>query len=504
MTSTLTAREHGPGRATVAFLSALAVLFFAWTYTAAADVPVRVSVKFIVDAGGNRPATGRFNTTAEVNAEADAGTDILRDMLSEHRIQITEIIDLPTTLSAWSTVTVNATNRDAIRAAAVASPTTWSWQTNAVNVYVTGGAGSAISKFPPTNDIILFGQGCGNSPSCLLHELGHSLNLNHTHQGGGADGCTDTLLDDNTWTTTNQMAQANYGANYANLTAAQQNLVDQTWSNFMSYHTNPAQLRYSPCQKDRASTQGYSDRTWLLAKEPVYIGSCVVLCNGSFLLPWQTLQQALSAGGLTGKVIVLDDVDTTVTSSTINFDLEIDTRQGTSHIDMGAIDYVLPTDLEKSSTDVGVREAIRGVKDASREARKVARDTEISAKQASHNEESEKIRDDGRKREKEHRDRAIEGLLQAERRALGEEQVVIQLELAQRYWHRGEFALSRDFYTRAADTTNQPPLRERALYSAQQAQDELDTPTSGDPETPESEAGPEAEQEQDPDAAPEP
>lgn len=300
------------------------------------------------------------------------------------------------------------------------------------------------------------------------------------------------------------MAQANYGTNYANLTAAQQNLVDQTWSNFMSYRTNPPQLRYSPCQKDRASTQGYSDRAWLLAKEPVYIGSCGAGCSGTFTNPYQTLQQALSAGGLTGKVIVLDDVDTTVTSSTINFDVEIDTRQGTSHIDMGAIDYVLPTDLEKSSTDVGVREAIREVKDASREARKVARDTEISAKQASHDEEREKIRDDGRKREKEHRDRAIEGLLQAERRALGEEQVVIQLELAQRYWHRGEFALSRDFYTRAADTTNQPPLRERALYSAQQAQDKLGTLTAGKPEASESDGGSEEQPEHDPDAEPTP
>ncbi|MBW2399995.1 MAG: hypothetical protein JRG80_12080, partial [Deltaproteobacteria bacterium] len=84
-----------------------------WTAMAAADVPVRVSVKFIVDASGNRPAAGRFNTTAEVNAEADAGTDILRGMISEHRIQVTEILDLPTSLSSWSTIAVGSdgTNR---------------------------------------------------------------------------------------------------------------------------------------------------------------------------------------------------------------------------------------------------------------------------------------------------------------------------------------------------------------------------------------------------------
>ena len=504
MTSTLTSRENSPRGATVAMLCALVTLLLAWTYTAAADVPVRVSVKFIVDAAGNRPATGSFNTTAEVNAEADAGTDILKDMLSEHRIQITEIIDLPTSLSGWSTTAVNGANRDSVRTAAMASPGTWSWRTNAVNVYVTGGAGTAVSKFPPNNDIILFGQNCGNSPSCLLHELGHSLNLLHTHEGGGADGCADTLLDDDTWNNTDQMAQANYGVNYSALTAAQQNLVDQTWSNFMSYHTTPPQLRYSSCQKDRVSTQGYTDRAWLLAKEPVYVGSCVISCNGSFLLPYQTLQQALSAGGLAGKVIVLDDVDTTVTSSTINLDVEIDTREGKSHIDMGVLDYVIPTDLEKSSGDVGVREAIREAQDSSREARKVARDTESAAKQTSQDEEREKIRDDGRKLEMAHRDQAIEALHRAEGQAHGEEQVAIQLELAQRYWHRGEFALSRDFYTRAADTTNQPRLQVRALYSAQQAQDKLDTSTGDKTETTKSAGESDEESEQRPGAEPMP
>ncbi|MBW2244638.1 MAG: hypothetical protein JRH01_21870 [Deltaproteobacteria bacterium] len=448
-----------------------------WTAMAAADVPVRVSVKFIVDASGNRPATGRFNTTAEVNAEADAGSDILRGMISEHRIQVTEILDLPTSLSSWSTISVGAANRDLVRNAALADPTTWSWRTNAVNYYVTGGSGSAYSDFPPNNNIVLFGQGCTNSPSCLLHELGHSLNLLHTHQGGGADGCSDTLQDNSSWSTTDQMAQANYGLNYASLTAAQQNLVDQTWSNFMSYHTSPPQLRYSPCQKDRASTQGYTDRNWLLAKQPVYVGSCVIFCNGSFVLPYPNIQAALTAGGLTGKVIVLDDIDTLITQSDINFNVEIDTRQGTSHIDQGAMDYVLPTNLEESS-DPAVGDAVRAAKDENTRARRAMRDAEDEAVRAATAEDRDRIRSNAKKLDKEHRDKAIEHLLRAENRATGDERIALQLELAERYWHRAEYDQSMAFYNQVAADTDQPPLRERALVHAQQCQDKLDAATA--------------------------
>lgn len=67
--------------------------------------------------------------------------------------------------------------------------------------------------------------------------------------------------------------------------------------------------------------------------------------------------------------------------------------------------------------------------------------------------------------------------------------MALQLELAQRYWHRAEYDQCRVFYNRAADTTSQPPLRERALYSAQQCEDrsseggprEVEVDASGEP-----------------------
>ncbi len=448
--------------------------FLSMPLVSKADVPFRVSIKFIVNSSGNRPATGNFNTTADVNAETDAGNDILRTMLSEQRILVTEIIDLPTSLSGWSNISVSSANRDTIRTLAMASPTTWSWRTNAVNVYVTGGSGSAISKFPPNNDIILFGQNCSNNPSCLLHELGHSLNLMHTHEGGGADGCSDTLNDNKDWTSKDQMANANYGTDYANLTSSQKNNVDMTWSNFMSYHVGSPQDRFTPCQKDRTSAQGYSDKSWLLAKIPVYVGGCFLICNGSFYFPFPDLQSALDAGSLTNKAIVLKDVDTTITQNTINLvNVDIDTRQGVSHIDKGALLYELPSDLEMSS-NILVSAAVKAAQDevtAGREALRVGKE---NASADMGEEQRKAVLDTAREKEKQHLDNSINHLLMAAKNATGNEKLAIQLELAQRYWHRANYKLSLSFYNLVADGTDQIHLREKALMHAKQCQEKLE------------------------------
>jgi len=147
----------------------LAIVLILTAGAAHAYVPVRISIKFILDANGNRPATGNLNTDAEINAEFDAGIDILRNVLSEFRIYRTELVDL-TGISQYYSVTANSTNRDNLRTDAINNPATYLWRNNAINVYINGGTGSAISKFPPDNDIILMNQWCGNTPSCILHE----------------------------------------------------------------------------------------------------------------------------------------------------------------------------------------------------------------------------------------------------------------------------------------------------------------------------------------------
>lgn len=450
----------------------LAVVLTLATYAAAhAYVPVRISIKFILDANGNRPATGNLNTDAEINAEFDAGIDILRNVLSEFRIYRTELVDLYG-VSQYYSVTADPTNRDNLRSDAISNPATYLWRTNAINVYINGGTGSAISKFPPDNDIILMNQWCGNTPSCILHEIGHSLNLLHTHEGGGADGCADTISDNASWSK-DDLAFNNFGCLYANCTAAQQAQVDLVFNNVMSYHISEPQLRLSPCQMDRISTQGDSDRNWLLGRIPVYVdsGYTGLFQFGRFTAPYRTLQAAVDAG-LAGKVLVLQNGYYTV-STAISDNTTIVTRSAPSTIDRGVLLYSLPVDLEKSATPE-VRRAVKAVQAEDNAARRVIKAAEQAAEAAATATERASILADAEARRKQHEVNAIRQLLNALSFAGGEEKIAIQLELAQRYRDSGNYAEAVKFFNIVADSTKQEHLRERALYEAARAREKLD------------------------------
>ncbi len=449
----------------------LAIVLVLMAGAAQAYVPVRISIKFILDAGGNRPATGNLNTDAEINAEFDAGIDILRDVLSEFRIYRTEFVDLAG-ISQYYSVSANATNRDDLRSDAISNPTTYLWRTNAINIYINGGTGSAISKFPPDNDIILMNQWCGNTPSCILHEIGHSLNLLHTHEGGGADGCADTISDDSSWTR-DQLASNNFGCVYAACTAAQQAQVDLVFNNVMSYHTSEPQLRISPCQMDRVSTQGDSDRGWLLAKIPVYVNSGYtgLFQFGRFTMPYKTLQSAVDAG-LSGNVLVLQNGYYTV-STAISDNTTIVTRSAPSTVDRGVLLYSLPVDLEKSGTPE-VRRAVKAVQLEDNAARRAIKAAKQAAKSAATAKERALIIADAEAQRKQHETNAVQYLLNAEKFAGGQEKIAVQLELAQRYRDSENYAEAIKFFNIVADSTKQAHLRERALYEAASARKKLD------------------------------
>ncbi|MBW8039345.1 MAG: hypothetical protein FVQ85_05045 [Planctomycetes bacterium] len=436
---------------------------------ATAYVPVRISIKFILSSGGSRPASGNLNTDAEINAEFDWGNTILTDNLSELRLDLIEFVDLSGVSQHYSNDATNA-NRDALRDDAIADPTTYKWRTDAINIYINGGTGSAISDLPPDNDIILMNQWCGNTPSCVLHELGHSLNLLHTHQDGGADGCSDTLEDNSSWTK-NQIAINAYGKTYANCTAAEKNQVDLVFNNVMSYHAGEPQLRLSYCQMDRTSTQADSDRGWLLTREPVYVDSAYTGSeSGRFPTPYKTLQSAINAG-LSGKAVVLQQGSYTAPTSPISDSSYIVTRFGTSTVGQGCLLYSLPVDMEKSKIPQ-VSNAIKAVQSEDTAARKVMRGAKAAAKmvgtkgteQAEQDKSS--MMENAELTRKLHEDNAIGHLLYAEVFATGKEKIAIQLELAQRYKYSRNCTEAVGFFILVADNTTQPHLRARALYEA--------------------------------------
>ncbi len=90
-----------------------------------------------------------------------------------------------------------------------------------------------------------------------IHELGHHFSLFHTHEGelyknsnntictnqdctcpklvgGTNDLIADTISDHQCWHSQDDIAQGNYGTNYAALTTARQAAVDRVWFNIMS------------------------------------------------------------------------------------------------------------------------------------------------------------------------------------------------------------------------------------------------------------------------------
>jgi hypothetical protein len=140
-----------------------AVLIFVLLFiaqSAFAYVPVRISIKFIVDANGNRPTAGHLNTDAEINTEFNEGNRILAINFSEFRLELIEFYDL-TGVSQYYTAnatTNNCVNVGNLRSDATSNPSTYGWRNDAINIYINGGTSSACSNFPPNNDIILMNQ----------------------------------------------------------------------------------------------------------------------------------------------------------------------------------------------------------------------------------------------------------------------------------------------------------------------------------------------------------
>jgi hypothetical protein len=151
--------------------------FFCLVSAFGQGVPVRLSFKFILNASGNRPATGDINTDDEVSAQVLRANLMFSDYVSELRHENLEIVDV-SGVSQWYLAEPIESDRDGLRAAALAAPAIYHWRNDAINVFITAGQGvthSAISKFPPDNDIMLVSQNIWDN--MLAHEAGHSLNL---------------------------------------------------------------------------------------------------------------------------------------------------------------------------------------------------------------------------------------------------------------------------------------------------------------------------------------
>ena len=246
-----------------------------WPTSGTAQLRWRISVKFILNASGNRPATGVINTDAEVQDQIDNANAVLRTYGRGYEFQLTEIVDL-SGVSQW--YNSDRDEKDALEAAAEGNKALYAYRDNAINVYINGNSGSAICSFPPGDDIIFMGQ--GSRTTSVFHESGHYLNLRHTFQGedyrnsnntdctngcacailigGNDDLCADTIVDHQCWDSQNAIALGNFGVIYGSLSAANRARVDNLHFNMMSYHDTRDRL--TPDQLDRMTDASNGDR----------------------------------------------------------------------------------------------------------------------------------------------------------------------------------------------------------------------------------------------------
>jgi len=288
---------------------------------ASAQLRWRISVKFILNASGNRPATGIINTDQEVQDQIDNANAVLRATGRGYQFQLTEIVDLAG-VSQW--YNVDRDNKDALEIAAEANKALYAYRDNAINVYINGNDGSAICSFPPGDDIVFMGQ--GSRDTSIFHESGHYLDLSHTHSGqqnlngngtdcdqdcacallvgGNTDGMADTLADHTCWDTQNAIAQGNFGLNYASLSAANRTRVDNVHFNMMSYHDTRDRL--TPDQLDRMADTSNGSRFKIASGRTRFVDRDNVsgFYFGSSGLPFRTVATGVG-GAAVGDIVLI-------------------------------------------------------------------------------------------------------------------------------------------------------------------------------------------------------
>lgn len=214
---------------------------------ASAQIDWRVSVKFVLDANGNRPTGGSLGTDDEVRTQINNANAIMDGTGRGYRFRITEIVNV-SGVSQWFMVDSHDENRkNELENAARNDPGLYAYRNDAINVYINGWGNSAVCTYPGSGTVVFVGQ--APFATTLGHEFGHIFALYHTQgrtcAGCGGDGdCTtpgddeiaDTLPELACWDQ-DMIANNRFQRNYAGLNPSEKIQVDNTYSNLMSYHT---------------------------------------------------------------------------------------------------------------------------------------------------------------------------------------------------------------------------------------------------------------------------
>ena len=291
---------------------------------AAADINLRISVKFILSSGGSMPCcgNGKFDSFANITNQVNFANEQLRATGRGYQFQIFEVTTVGGPASAFFSSPRD--DKDLLEAAAEANKAGFKYRDNAVNMYVNDADGSAVCSFPPTDDVILFGQ--SSRTTSVWHESGHYFNLSHTFNGetelnangtvctngcscaqiigGNSDAVADTIADHSCWDTANEIAQGNYGLNYSQISVARQALVDVVLNNIMSYHGD--RYRMTSDQLDRWTDAANSPRNQVATGRTRFVDRANAgVQSGTSTLPYRTVATGITAASASGSDIVL-------------------------------------------------------------------------------------------------------------------------------------------------------------------------------------------------------
>lgn len=209
------------------FRFVVAAILLAASSLRAQEIDIRLSIKYILDAGNNR-APGWYDTEANIIDVIDETNFAMQRLGRGYRFVIVGNIE---SVYESQTPLVNSSSffdldlddeSGALEDAAEADPAGFHWSDDAVNIYIVNccGGGAAIPSNPGEGDyrIVFVSSDVNytaqdpdrNSQEIIwLHELGHHFNLHHTWED---DGVADTRTDVNPSQCTFQFGCVNGGS----------------------------------------------------------------------------------------------------------------------------------------------------------------------------------------------------------------------------------------------------------------------------------------------------
>jgi len=293
------------------FLQLLVATFCLAPVVSPAQVFFRVSVKVFTDAGGNRPVN---RSNAEIQDDYVYYNDLLTKYARGCQFSLTEIVQLPSSLSGWFNVTArDAGNRDKLLANATSNSVLYAYRTDHINLYINNSSSGVCCG--AGNGLIFIGN--EDDHITPVHEIGHMLGLAHTQGSGcnsccpdplgccdtpGDDGIGDTIPDLPCWTT-NQISMNWYGISYASLNSGQREVVHDVWYNIMSYHYgsfNNQLERLTPGQMDQLGQTANNSRDAVTGNYFRFVDgtSGNDIFNGLSLgVPFRTIDGAVTGSG---------------------------------------------------------------------------------------------------------------------------------------------------------------------------------------------------------------